>query len=163
MKRIITLLALFVIILRVEGQSLSPHVIAAMGGFASADDISLSWTVGETFTATHSTGDFYLTQGFQQPGFIIVSADFLTPADFEIRVYPNPATDFVRIEWTSDIQGKVHVELYDLPGRRISHLKSDNHTSHIRIDMQSLQRSVYLLRVFSDDGKFSRTFRIIKY
>ncbi len=163
MKQIITLLALFFIILRVEGQSLSPHVIAAIGGFSSADDISLNWTVGETFTATHTTGDFYLTQGFQQPGFMIVSAELTTLPDFEIRLYPNPATDFIRVEWTSDIRSEVHVELYDLLGRRISHLKSDNNSSHIRVNMQSLQRSAYLLRVYSGDGEFSKTFRIIKY
>ena len=163
MKHTITLLAILLFILRVEGQSLSPHVISSMGGSSSGSGISLSWTVGETLTATHSAEGLYLTQGFQQPNFMIVSAEQISSPDFEIRVFPNPATDFISIEWSQEIGGDIHVELYDMAGRRLNHQKSGNNVNHIRIDINSLQRSAYLLKVYSDKGEFSKTYRIIKY
>ena len=58
---------------------------------------------------------------------------------------------------------EIHAELYDLFGRRISRKKADNSSGHMEIDIRMLQRSAYLLKVFSMDGKFSRTFRVVKY
>lgn len=84
-------------------------------------------------------------------------------SDLKIKVYPNPATDYIRIEWPAIESTEMHAELYDLFGRRISRTKSDGSSSHIQMDLQTFQRSAYLLKVFSGDRKFSRTYRIIKH
>jgi hypothetical protein len=83
--------------------------------------------------------------------------------ELNVKVYPNPATDFVRVEWDADIKGEIHVELFDLVGKKVSQKKSDESLNHIRIDMKSLQRSAYLLKVYTKDGNYSRTYRIIKH
>ncbi|MFP4366576.1 MAG: T9SS type A sorting domain-containing protein [Bacteroidales bacterium] len=84
-------------------------------------------------------------------------------SDLKIKVYPNPATDYIRIEWQTTKSTEMHAELYDLFGRRISRTKSDVSSSHIQMDIQNFQRSAYLLKVYSGDRKFSRTYRIIKH
>ena len=48
-------------------QTLSPKVTPACGGYFTGGGNSLSWTMGETFTATLSSVNNKLTQGFQQP------------------------------------------------------------------------------------------------
>jgi hypothetical protein len=48
-------------------QTLSPQVIASAGGYSTVGNVSLSWTLGETFTTTLENGNSILTQGFQQP------------------------------------------------------------------------------------------------
>jgi hypothetical protein len=83
--------------------------------------------------------------------------------DLELKVFPNPATDFIRVEWQTNRLLEMHVELYDLFGRRLSLEKTDDSGNHIQIDIQSLQRSAYLLKVFTSDGQFSKTFRVVKY
>ena len=50
-----------------NAQTLSPKVIASTGGYTMGGGKSLSWTLGETFTATLSSVNNKLTQGFQQP------------------------------------------------------------------------------------------------
>ncbi len=50
-----------------EAQTLSPSVIPSAGGYFSAANGSLSWTLGETVTPTLTAGSNMLTQGFQQP------------------------------------------------------------------------------------------------
>lgn len=163
MKHTITLLIILSLCFRLTGQSLSPQVIASVGGFSTYESGSLSWTMGETFVATHSAADFFLTQGFHQPDFMLVSAESITLPEFRIKVYPNPAIDFIRVEWETDTRVEMHAELYDLVGRRVSQQKSDQSVNMIQIDLQSFQRSAYLLKVFTRDGKFSRTYRIVKY
>ncbi len=165
MKLISTVLLLLILAVKMDGQpSISMQVIASAGGYSAGEAGSISWTMGETFTATHSAGDFFITEGFQQPDLShTVSAKIPENKDFHIKVYPNPAIDYVRVEWNTKTESDIHVELYDLTGRRISHKKSDNEVSYIQLDLQSVQRSAYLIKVYSDDRQFSRTFRIIKY
>jgi ABC-type metal ion transport system substrate-binding protein len=83
--------------------------------------------------------------------------------ELKVRVYPNPATDFVRVEWEAGSRKGIHVELFDLVGRKISQKKSDESLNHIQIDMKSFQRSAYLLKVYTENGDYSRTYRIIKH
>lgn len=51
----------------VNAQTLSPSVLPSAGGYFSAANGSLSWTLGETVTPTLQAGSNILTQGFQQP------------------------------------------------------------------------------------------------
>lgn len=51
----------------VYSQSLSPAVISSSGNHFESAGGSLSWTLGETVTATFTGANFALTQGFQQP------------------------------------------------------------------------------------------------
>ena len=159
---LITTLMLFAAFL--FAQSTSPQVIASSGSFTENGNISLSTTVGETATATLSVNTTTLTQGFQQPdpSDAFVSADKLSPVDFQIKVFPNPATDYLRVEWKTNKQHEVYAELYDLVGRKIIRIKSDESTDHIQINMQAFQRSAYLLKVYTKDRKYFRTFRIVK-
>lgn len=46
---------------------MAQQVVTTSGNFDESDSFSLSWTVGEPITETFSTGEFFLTQGFQQP------------------------------------------------------------------------------------------------
>ena len=50
-----------------SAQTLSPKVLPSCGGYFSAGGKSLSWTMGEPITATFTSGNIRLTQGFQQP------------------------------------------------------------------------------------------------
>lgn len=50
-----------------NAQTLSPKVMPTSGGYSTGGGNSLSWTMGETFTATLSAGGKILTQGEQQP------------------------------------------------------------------------------------------------
>src|SRR5687768_17317651 len=67
MKKILLTVLLFSGILFANAQSLSPKVIASSGGFYTSGGVTLSWTLGETFTTTLSSPNNILTQGFQQP------------------------------------------------------------------------------------------------
>jgi hypothetical protein len=52
--------------LRLSAQTLDRNVIASSGGFFNSPTLSVSYTLGETFTPTFIVGNTMLTQGFQQ-------------------------------------------------------------------------------------------------
>ena len=66
MKTLLKLFS-FAIICSTQAQSLSPVVIAVLGGYSTAGGFSLSWTLGETATETFSNGGYILIQGFHSP------------------------------------------------------------------------------------------------
>ena len=72
--------------LTINAQTLSPFVISSTGGSSSGNE--LSWTVGETFTETFTSGNNILTQGFQQPELQLnmgsVPANLCASAQFSI-------------------------------------------------------------------------------
>jgi hypothetical protein len=66
MKTLILILS-FAIVGYANAQSLSPTVVASSGDYFTGTNASLSWTLGEIATETFTSGNYILTQGFQQP------------------------------------------------------------------------------------------------
>jgi hypothetical protein len=65
-----------------------------------------------------------------------------------VRVYPNPANDFVNIEsMNSDIQ---RIELFDLKGRLLR--SEDLSVNKFEMSVSSLQSGTYILKVKTNDG-----------
>jgi hypothetical protein len=124
--------------------------------------ITLSQTVGELMVMTIGDSYYILTQGFQQPMIDIREGD----DDFKgVKVYPNPASDFVTVEIVGDDPKTFRIEFLDLTGRIfISAKKSFGHDYIYReqYNVKELVSGFYMVRIMSDDGLFCRTFRIQK-
>lgn len=73
-------------------------------------------------------------------------------ADAEVAIYPNPSSDFIRV----DAKESVSVRLLDLNGRQLQ-TKSG---SQLELNIQSLKPGMYILQV--SDGDRSTSHRIIK-
>lgn len=82
MKTLSTTFFSFLILLFVQGQTISPEVIASAGDYFENGNGSLSWTLGELATETYSNGNITLTQGFQQSYMINLSG-----IDLDLLVY----------------------------------------------------------------------------
>ncbi|MBL7966183.1 MAG: T9SS type A sorting domain-containing protein [Prolixibacteraceae bacterium] len=72
-----------------------------------------------------------------------------------LRVFPNPASDKIRIESGEGIQ---NIELLSINGNLIRSIKSDSHS--VNIDLQPLKSGIYFLRI--NTGKQVLTEKIIK-
>ena len=73
MKRTFTFLIALAFSGYLFSQSISPDVVAAAGDYFSNGTISISWTLGEVATETIGNGTYTLTQGFQQPNYLITA------------------------------------------------------------------------------------------
>ena len=162
MKQTITIILILCLGISFKVYSLPPQLMASMDVFTYNDAGLPVRASGETFASVRHSDGIFTDQAFVQPDLTVVSSERSGLPGFQVKVFPNPATDFIRVEWETDKQTEVHVELYDLVGRRVTQRRSDNQVNHIRIDMEPFQKSAYLLKIYTNDGEYSRTFRIVK-
>ena len=137
------------------------NAIPASGGNATGSGGSVSYTVGQVVYTKYTGTNGSVAQGVQQPYEISVVTGIVEAKgiSLEIEVYPNPATDFVKLKIENYEVKNLRYQLYDINGSLIKDNKVEgNETS---ISMQNLLPSVYFLKV-TDNNKVIKTFKIIK-
>jgi len=138
------------------------QVLVPSAGLTTNGTYSLSQTIGEVMVKT--TGDAFniLTQGFQQPTFKIHGD---TTRFKGVKVYPNPASEYVTVEIIGDVERTFRIDFLDLTGRVfISARKTfrNDYWYSEQYNVKDLVSGFYMVRIMSEDGLFYRTFRIQK-
>ena len=79
-----------------------------------------------------------------------------------VKVYPNPASNSLNIEWTSMLTENVTVELMDVTGRTVYNNTWDVQKvqDNVKVDVSSLSGGVYLVHFKS--GNVSYIGKIVK-
>tara|TARA_B100000768_G_C11270681_1_gene373275 strand:+ start:303 stop:2459 length:2157 start_codon:yes stop_codon:yes gene_type:complete len=80
---------------------------------------------------------------------------------FESVIYPNPAGDFINIQYWSDHQ--LNVEIYDLNGRKIvSNPIQFNNLNRFRINVSSLIQGFYIIYLVDDSDNEVAIYKMLK-
>ena len=146
------------LLLFAAGSVTAQTVISANGGMATAAGAKVSWTIGETIVATVGDANNTLTQGFHQSKLTVTAINDIQIAGVEIKVYPNPTSDFVTVHF-SKVMEKPTYMLFDLSGRLIQ--QKNIESTDAKIDMTSYAGGSYILKVNSGQ-KPLQSFKIIK-
>jgi hypothetical protein len=144
-------------------QELSHQVLVPLAGVTSTGSINYSQTAGETAVEVISSSDFVFTQGFQQPGIKLVKVD--PPKGNGAKVYPNPVTDIINIELFGDGSRAFRIDLINISGTIVRTEKmvyTDPFWQILQFPAGQLSKGLYFVRIVSDDGLISRTFKIDK-
>ncbi len=152
-------LALLCLSVPLWGQSLSQTVIGNSGAYSQNNDVgNLHWTVGEVSVEQYASG-LILSQGFHQlyNDLLITATWDNADQEFTVRLYPNPASDWLQIE--CDAPGEKQVMLYNLLGQQMQ--KTSFAGERERLDVAGLPSGIYLLAL-QHRGKTVRTFKIQK-
>lgn len=136
------------------------EILAPAGGSISKGGIQISYTIGETVIQTIEKNDVMLTQGFHQSKLIITTVKDFNSLAIEIKVYPNPTSDYITIEQITN-SGVVDLsaQLFDMHGRLIKSVPANQ--INTQINMQDFKSATYLLKVMDSNNDF-KTFRIVK-
>ena len=173
MKKAITLAIVFFCFLNCHSQSIAPSVINTSGGSFQSGYYQLEWSIGELALVgemTSSTNSLVITNGFIQP-FIQYPATINTNNIFgkdEIKIFPNPASSYVEINFLSKQIGRITLSFYDGSGRKILTVAdSYNGVGLIkRIPVSHLPNEVYMLHVDLDPSPGSSSkkgvYKIVK-
>jgi hypothetical protein len=143
------------------GQSIDRDVVSTSGGYANNSDLSVSWTIGEPVTETFASNNFVLYQGFQQGEYIVEVPESNENGinDIYIDVYPNPAGDFLVVDFKDPDKSNFTLNLYSLNGKKIFSKKADPFSKNKYINLSEYQSGTYILKVINKQG--SKTFKII--
>jgi len=137
------------------------NAIPASGGNASGSGGTVSYTIGQVVYTTNTGTNGSAAQGVQQPYEISVVTGIEKAKDIslEIVVYPNPATDYVKLKVENYETENLSYQLYNINGTLLENKKIEgNETS---IVMRNLIQGTYFLKV-TDKQKEIKTFKIIK-
>lgn len=165
MSNRIKVLALFLLVFSTNllSQQLSHQVLVPVAGVSSNSTISYSHTIGETAVEVISSADCTFTQGFQQPCMKFVKE--MPPAGNGVKVYPNPVTDILKIELFGKTARTFRIELITISGtivRADRIVFTDQFWNLQELNVESLSKGLYFVRIISDDGIINRTFKIDK-
>lgn len=163
MKKILLIVFVSILGSYIYGQEVSSSVIASAGESVKTGDVDVSWTLGEIAIETIGDGStVVLTQGFQQGYFEITSIGEPLSSEFQINVYPNPASEFIWVDLSSNELESALVEIYDMEGKLVYNNKWEFVDGPNKILLNDLNASQYILRVTNNSGKVIQTFKLIK-
>jgi len=157
MKNTITLVIVFFSLFNCGAQSIAPSVINTGGGSFQSGYYQFEWSIGELALVGEMTGSnnsLVITNGFIQP-FIQYPATNNTNNIFgndEIKVFPNPASSYVEINFFSKQMGRITLSFYDGSGRKILSVTDSYYGVGLikRIPVSQLPNEVYMLHVDLD-------------
>jgi len=75
-----------------------------------------------------------------------------------IKIYPNPANEFITLENKQNIMKEVC--MYDISGREVKRISIS--TNKITLDVSDLQRGMYVMKVSTEKGVITRKIQIIR-
>ncbi len=136
--------------------------ILPAGGNGSGPGGTISYSAGQIVFNSIQGSTGTVTQGVQQPYEIMVvtGVEEASGITLEISVYPNPATDFLKLIIQNYETGNLRFQLYDING--ISLRNSKIESGETSITMSNLASGTYFLKI-TDKNLPVKTFKIIKY
>lgn len=157
MKRTFTLVLLLCILIKSNAQNIAPSVINSSGGSFQSGYYQLEWSIGELALIgemSNSNNSYVITNGFIQP-FTQYPEKNNNNNIFdkdEIKVFPNPATSYVEVNFLTKHKGRITLSFYDGSGRKV-YTVTDSYFGNgmiKRIPVSQLPNEVYMLHVDLD-------------
>lgn len=160
MKRCIFVLICLVFVLSATAQ-VKQEVIASAGGYNVNGALSISWTLGETIipTLTSQDGSLILAHGFQQK-LIITAVEENLDLQVKIKVYPNPASEVVNIQFEEPVDGEIDVAILDSQGKLIKRETIESAMVEKQINLQDFPAGIYYIRLTK--GKLVNVYKVVK-
>ena len=155
--KILMVLILTIPTLRVGGQS----VLAAAGGVDSKQNMTLEWTLGETFVESLTTPEKWYTEGFHQPK-LSARPVSTSAGGYDIKIFPNPTQELLNVFIKTPEVEDLKLTLVDVTGKTIYTQKVPSGTSEIQLRVKHLPEGMYMLSVVSTKGFRINSFKVIK-
>jgi hypothetical protein len=137
---------------KVCAQSIGPATLNAAGGGTVIAGNSYDFSIGEmTVVSTNQAGSIVVTQGVLQP-YDHPMAVHDVPLANNLKVYPNPATNVVNIQYNAQAAGKVSYSLLDMTGKVITakSAAAAQGTMTEQVNVSALPAATYMLQVTVD-------------
>ena len=84
--------------------------------------------------------------------------------EFEVSVYPNPFSDYLKLNFSIEEDAAATIQVVDLSGRAHVNRKVNfiYGTHEVTLDLNKLSKGVYILKIKSDEGALEQTIKVVK-
>ncbi|MDP2386351.1 MAG: T9SS type A sorting domain-containing protein [Bacteroidota bacterium] len=136
-------------------------VVPATGSTASGSGGTVSYSVGQVVYTSNSGSNGSVAQGVQQPYEISVVIGLADAVDISLSfsVYPNPTTDFLKLNTGNYKSQNLLYQLSDMNGKILESKKTQ--PVETTISMLNNASGIYFLKVMDNNNEL-KTFKIIK-
>lgn len=157
-RAVVSIIIIVVFIGTTYSQSITTEVFASSGTDFNSGNVSLSWTLGESFIETFKISSGIQTLGFHQIylGASLAEAPILEE-NLLLRVYPNPFSKLLYIN-SSKESDEMHVQIYNSIGKNVFDQKIYQ-TNTYQLNLSELTDGIYYLKIISEK---TENFKIIK-
>ncbi|WP_213520432.1 T9SS type A sorting domain-containing protein [Nonlabens sp.] len=140
-------LILFSIFFDLSAQDLKRQMISSQGAsVVTTSGIRVMQTIGQQSTTGSSSGDLIVQQGYQQSFWkILLSQNEINTN--AIKLYPNPASEYLYVHFGELTQLPLQLTLFDLNGRLVYSESLQIENFQISIDVSDLDTGMYLVQL----------------
>ena len=87
-----------------------------------------------------------------------------TGSESEINIYPNPASDFIHIDFTVLNTDRIQISLIDANGKLVKQdaFTANEGENHKQINVQSISQGMYQIVLRKEDGTLIQRKRFVK-
>jgi len=137
------------------------ETVSAVGGVASGNDGTASYTVGQVVYSTNTGATGTVGEGVQQPFeiYVITALQDVEGVNLSVLAYPNPTTHFLILEIKGNLQSEYKAALYDFSSKLLMRKKVTS--SKTEFETGNLVSATYFLKV-TEGNQVVKTFKIIK-
>lgn len=115
---------------------------------------NLCFAVGVLLVA--SVGNDVVSQSFERHNPDVQS--FIKKGDLEVKVYPNPTSDFVVVSTSKKLEGRF--KLNNIFGKTL--MEGDINDEREKIDLLEFRTGIYIITLYDESGQKLATRKIIK-
>lgn len=137
------------------------EAVPTSGGDATGGGGTVSYSVGQIVYTTNIGTNGSSAQGVQQPYEISIVTEIENAKEISLSlfVYPNPTTDFLKLNLGNYKTKDLSYQLFDINGKLLENKKIEE--IEITISMENHAASSYFLKVI-ENNKELKAFKIIK-
>ncbi|MEL6923703.1 MAG: T9SS type A sorting domain-containing protein, partial [Bacteroidota bacterium] len=107
-----------------------------------------------------------LATKFESASFISNTIEPFAGDPFALKAYPNPAQEFINVEYNLTSRGRTIVELYNINGARIRTLHDAEQyegNQRLQFDLHQVQNGIYFLRIVQNGKATTRKLIVYRY
>lgn len=130
-------------------QDTSQTSIVSSGAHVTNSSGQLTWSIGQVIASSNDVNGVLLTEGFHQVDHVVTLPPTLSASDQVIKVYPNPAIDFVMIQSSGAAIGAY--TLINIEGKVMDEKSEVDFSRNPEISLQELAAGTYLLTLQIED------------
>lgn len=145
--------------------SLCHQVVGTTGNATNESGLNFQYTVGEPIIATFKKQgvNVVLTQGFNQPDVClpVTSTQPELWSGWDIQVYPNPAAEWLTVQFTSPSAQMLQCHIFGADGKMVVSNVTVSPTG-VQIDVSALTSGLYFLQLNDPASGASGSVRFVK-
>lgn len=141
------------------GTAVAQNAVVPVGGTASGNGGTVTYTVGQIAVQTNSDGTVSISEGVQQPYEIsVVGVDEYPSITLNAVLFPNPTQGNVQLT-IDNLQFEGEVKIFDLNGKFLFSKKIEGENT--ALDLSRYAPATYYVNVYSGK-KMLKSFKVVK-